>query len=331
MPIGRRQFLRMAARSALGALATGALSDIDALAAEGRSRVVIATSPAIWMGDSLVADEIAALLDRGIVKLLDVARPVDAWKKLFDPRDTVAVKVNCLAGTAGLSSTVEVTRAVCAGITKAGVPPENIIVWDRTEREMTRAGFPIVSEKGKVRYIGTDSLPGNGYERKIESAGSVGTCFSHIISRMATAVVNIPVLKDHDVAGVTIGMKNFYGAIHNPNKYHDNACDPYIAELSTHPYIRDKLRLVVCDATRAQAHGGPGPAPRWVWREAALLLARDPVALDAVGADIIESKRREFRLPPLARQSREPKYIRTAQKLGLGMADLDRIDRIEVT
>jgi len=27
-------------------------------------------------------------------------------------------------------------------------------------------------------------------------------------------------LKDHDGAGVTIALKNMYGVIHNPNKYH---------------------------------------------------------------------------------------------------------------
>jgi len=330
MQIDRRRFVKLAARGALGALTVGALNGFAGAADEKRSRVVIAGSPAVWSADALDETEISALLDRGLARLTGLDDPVQAWKSLFRPDDTVAVKVNCLAGPR-LSSTVEVTGAVCAGIMKAGVAPENIIVWDRTEREMKRAGFPIVSEKGQVRYMATDSLPGNGYESDIEIAGSVGSCFSRIISRMATAVVNIPVLKDHDVAGVTIGMKNFYGAIHNPNKYHDNACNPFVAELSTHRYIKDKLRLVVCDATLAQAHGGPAYSARWAWKMGALLLATDPVALDAVGADIIETKRRQLRQPPLVRQGREPKYIQTAQELGLGVADLDRIDRIEVS
>ena len=39
------------------------------------------------------------------------------------------------------------------------------------------------------------------------------------------------VVKDHDLAGVSAGLKNWYGVIHNPNKYHDSCCDPYVADV----------------------------------------------------------------------------------------------------
>ena len=65
------------------------------------------------------------------------------------------------------------------------------------------------------------------------------------------------VVKDHDLSGVSAGMKNWYGAIHNPNKYHSNGCDPFIVDVARHPFIRDKLRLTVLDGVVAQCHGGP--------------------------------------------------------------------------
>ena len=42
----------------------------------------------------------------------------------------------------------------------------------------------------------------------------------------ATAVINVPQVKDHGICGMTLAMKNFFGAIHNPNKYHIGNGDP---------------------------------------------------------------------------------------------------------
>jgi len=161
----------------------------------------------------------------------------------------------------------------------------------------------------------------------------VGSCFSNIISRLATAIVNVPVLKDHDLAGVTLGMKNFFGAIHNPNKYHDNNCNPFIADLVTHRFIKDKLRLTICDGSTAVCGGGPaypGHHPNWAWNYAGILMSLDPVALDAVGWRIIEKKRKELGLASLAEAGREPKYIATAADYGLGEIEEGKIEIVEV-
>jgi hypothetical protein len=48
-----------------------------------------------------------------------------------------------------------------------------------------------------------------------------------------------------------IALKNMYGVIHNPNKYHPNGCNPYIADLNMLPEIRTRMRLTICDATTA--------------------------------------------------------------------------------
>ena len=65
-------------------------------------------------------------------------------------------------------------------------------------------------------------------------------------------LINLPVLKDHDGAGVTIALKNMYGAIHNPNKYHPNGCDPYVADLNMLPEIRSRMKLI--DLRRHHRH-----------------------------------------------------------------------------
>ena len=136
-------------------------------------------------------------------------------------------------------------------------------------------------------------------------------------------LINIPVLKDHDGAGVSIALKNMYGVIHNPNKYHPNGCDPYIADVNMLPEIRAKLRLHICDATTACLRG-PGFKPEFTWQQNALIMSQDPVALDQTGWQIIERKRAEKGLKTLTAEGRAPRYIATAADAEhrLGINDL---------
>ncbi|HTT63811.1 MAG TPA: hypothetical protein VMG35_18290, partial [Bryobacteraceae bacterium] len=72
--------------------------------------------------------------------------------------------------------------------------------------------------------------------------------------------------------------------------------------------------------------------PQWTWPENALLVSRDPVALDAIGWRMIERKRAEKGVPPLKDVHREPAYIRTAADAShrLGSNDPRQIQQVEV-
>jgi uncharacterized protein (DUF362 family) len=226
-----------------------------------------------------------------------------------------------------MSTHPHLVNAIAKGLRLADVPDERIIIWDRTNRDLTRAGF-IINVRGRgVKCFGTDVV---GYDEEPQIRGSIGSCFSQILSSYCTALINVPVLKDHDLAGVTLSLKNFYGGIHNPNKYHDNNCDPYIADLNTHPFIKNRVRLVLCDGIEAQYNGGPGFKPRWRWNFSGLIMSLDPVAADSVGARIIERKRKEMGFPSLGGAKRPPKYIATAAKKGLGVDDLSKIELLEL-
>jgi len=222
-------------------------------------------------------------------------------------------------------------EAVVGGLRQAGVPEGRIIVWDKDDADLKRAGYPIQRGRGVAVYGTIGGRYSPGYEEEIRFAGEhVGSCFSRILTEQVTALVNVPVLKDHDIAGVTLGLKNWFGAIHNPNKYHDNLCDPYIAELSTHPTIRDTLRLVVMDATTLQYDGGPSARPESALAFGGLLVACDPVAADAYGVSLIEAERRRAGLPGLAEVGRPPRHVSTAGRLGVGSDDLSHIEVVNI-
>jgi uncharacterized protein (DUF362 family) len=142
----------------------------------------------------------------------------------------------------------------------------------------------------------------------------------------------MPVVKDHSIAGVTISLKNMFGAIHNPNKYHLNVGDPYIPDVYMLPGIREKTRLIVCDATTVQYEGGPSYIPYWAWQFDGLLVGRDPVALDYTGWRLIERKRATEGKKPLVAQGRLPAYLETAAhpSRALGTNDPERIELVEL-
>ena len=297
-----------------------------------RARVVIVRDPkCLQPGNGRNARVLRRMLNEAVARLLGRKTPLEAWKGLFTPKDRVAIKVDAR----GHPTHPAVAEAVAECLIAAGVSPGNVIIWDRSTEDLRRAGYVIRTDPKKVRCAGTDAFRGRGtvagYESRIVTSGAIGSRFSVIVSRFATALISVPVLKDHGLAGLAGGLLNlFVGAIHNPNKYQDNHWDPYVADLAMHPWIARKLRLVVVDATCGQYHGGPGKLGRCRWPMGGLLVGVDAVAVDAVSWRLLDRRRRSAGLKSLVADGREPKYIATAAKRGLGTAEARRIEIVEL-
>lgn len=329
----RRQFLAQAGTAAAGFAVGGDLlaegADATARGSLDRSsRVVIARDEVLTRGR--VAEHgalLRKLLDASMQRLTDAPDAATAWRQLFRRGDRVGIKVNTL----GLSTQPAVVDAIVAGLRQANVPAQDIVIWDRFDIELAQAGFKLNNSARGVQCRGTDAeTVGSGYQRRIEVSGEIGSCFSDIVADQVDVLICVPVLKDHNLAGVSLGMKNFYGAIHNPNKYHDRNCDPYVVDVVSHKYIRPRWKLTVCDATRAQYHGGPTRHPGYAWPFGGLIVSTDFVAADAVAAQLLEAQRQVKGLKSLAEEERPAKHIATACARGLGEADLAKIKRIEV-
>ena len=207
----------------------------------------------------------------------------------------------------------------------AGIKEENIVIWDRFNSDLEEAGFKIRSTGRGRRCLGNDML---GFESEFDTFGSAASLVCKTLTRLCHGVINLPVLKDHGIAGVTLAMKNMFGAIHNPNKYHLNVGDPYIPDVYMLPSIRNKIRLTICDAINAQYEGGPSYMPHWSWPYNGIIVGKDPVAIDHTGWQIIEEERKIRGLKSLKAVGREPKYIATAanQEHGLGTNNPDLIE-----
>ncbi len=290
------------------------------------SRVVVVRAKGLPPGDVLPGT-VRRMYEAGIRILTGESDPHSGLRRLFSPGDRIGIKINTIGGKS-LSTRPDVSLPLAAWLAERTVKPGSLVIWDRTNRELKGAGYRLSSEGNGPRVFGTDT-EGAGYGRELVVHGDIGSLFSSIQEDYVTASISLAVLKDHGMAGVTAGMKNYFGAIHNPNKYHDGHCDPYVAHVFAAPPVKGKHRLTILDALTVQYHRGPSYHPQWADRTGALVFGIDPVATDAVGWRLIESLRAKKGLPSLAEERREPSYLATAEKLGLGNAAPSRIELVE--
>jgi uncharacterized protein (DUF362 family) len=249
---------------------------------------------------------------------------VSAVKILFSPTDVVGIKLNCLGGKR-LSPRPELVDALVDRLIEGGVSPGNIILFERSSRELERAGFSIRRGGDKPQCFGTD----NDYDRQPSVSGSIGSCYARLVSQTCTALIGFGVVKDHDLAGVSASLKNWYGVIHNPNKYHDNQCDPYVADVVRHPLVRQKLRLTVLDGVTAQCHGGPAYRASEVFPLGRVVASTDPVAADFWAWRAIDAERVRRGMPTLEAAGRPPRFISTAASYGLGVGTAAQVIEVE--
>jgi uncharacterized protein (DUF362 family) len=315
---------------AIGGNATCGQRDVSKkITDQGNSPIVSATrSDLRTSARKISADNVVKLVDTAMENFYRASSPQEAWQHIVKPDDVVGIKVNCLAGK-GISTNIELVEAIQERLLEIGVKPHHIIVWDRLNSDLERAGYKIYYGRRKSQCYGNDQI---GYSSDIYQYGSVGSRISKILLHQCTAIINVPVLKDHGIVGVTLSLKNFFGAIDNPNKYHDSFGDPYIPDVNMIPEIRNKVRLTICDAITAQYEGGPPFMPQWTWLQNGVLVGTDMVALDQIGWNMIEEKRKENGIKSLKEVGREPTYISTAagKNYGLGFNNQEQINLIKV-
>jgi len=246
---------------------------------------------------------------------------------IFNEREKVGIKINTIGGKK-LSTRPEVSLTLANLLCKNGLIPRNIIIWDRTNRELKQAGYRLTQRHNDIQIFGTDTQD-VGYHQNLISHKNIGSLFSSIQYQHITSSISLAVLKDHGLAGVTAGMKNYFGAIHNPNKYHDSHCNPYIPELFQTKYIQGKHKISILDALTVQYHRGPSFHSKWAKIHGALIFSLDAVAADSIGWKLIEKLRAVKGLPSLKEENREPCYLKTAEGMGLGTANLSNIQIIE--
>lgn len=271
---------------------------------------------------------LASMYSQGLFTLTGQSRWKDCLHSFLPMRDNIGIKINTIGGRS--ISTRPVTSLCLARILSENQDEKrDVIVWDRTNRELRDAGYTLNLNQKGIKVFGTDTQ-GTGYSRNLVSHLNIGSLFSTIQTDLISSSISLAILKDHGMAGVTAGMKNYFGAVHNPNKYHDTNCDPYVAEVFDTPIIKNKHKLTIVDALVVQYHRGPSYHSRWADKQGLLVFSFDPVAADSVAWQIIEKLRAKEGLPSLEEEGRKPAYLSTAERMELGIADAGKITIKEV-
>jgi uncharacterized protein (DUF362 family) len=293
-----------------------------------KSRVVKIINHGLYtIDDDIDPEQASKTINLAMTSLTGTNNPTDAWKSIVSPGDVFGIKPNCLAGK-GLSSSPVVAQAIVDGLKSAGVKISDIIIWERSNRELEKAGYKLNYAGDDLKCYGTDTR-GVDYGSDFHQLGKVASLLSRIYEDIITKNINFPVLKDHSLAGISAGMKNNYGIVHNPNKYHPDNCNPFAAEIAALAIVKKKNVLTICDMTRAQYQGGPGYMPNYLLKPGGVIVSFDPVAIDLCCYKIIDKYRLENGLKSLKDSGREPVWIKNAAELGLGQADFSEIEFIE--
>jgi len=330
----RREFLKQATAAGVGAACATVIPDVvraaQAAGASGKSRIVVVRNPASLMasesaGGKVNKEIVTTMINHAMAKLTGISDSTAAWKSMFKPDDVVGIKVNCLFGV-GVSTHPEVAHAVADMLVKAGLKPSNVIIWDRATGDLLKSGYTMNKDGAGVRVIANDGV----WEDQPTKQGEFEGRLTKIVTEQITAMINIPIMKDHGTAGISGALKNHYGTHDNPGRHHKNNCDPFLADLNAIPAIRDKTRLVVMDALRPQCDGGPGLRRNALFDYHTLILATDPVALDYIAWKTLDERRVATGLKTFAEVGREPKWIATAAAQGLGTNDPAKMDVVKI-
>lgn len=330
--LDRRDFLK-----STGLLTGGALLSMPALADELRgqtnpadpvSRVLVVRDSACTSGYNVNAPIVEIIVDTAIKRYTDIYNVGEAWMSLFPgitSNSVIGIKVNCI--NYRCSPRVETVQAILNGLTQmpvtGGFDPNNVIVWDRTNYDLQRAGYTINTGAAGMRCFGTNQS-GVGYSNTTINVNGVSSRPSNILTDYIDYMINLAVIKDHGVSGATLCLKNHYGSVHNPGSLHGNACDPYLPALSAQfrDQLGDKEKIRIIDAIFGINSGGPSGSIDFIYN--GIILGEDIVSVDRVGLDILVENGMTH--------AYQAHHIQTGSQApyNLGNYELNMIERVDI-
>jgi len=123
-------------------------------------------------------------------------------------------------------------------------------------------------------------------------------------------LINVPIAKHHSLSRLTMGMKNWLGAIGGARNQLHQKIDEAMVDLAAF----FKPQLTVLDAYRILTRNGPqGGRTSDIKLQKTVVAGIDPVAAETVAAGFFEIR------------SDELAYLRIAQKRGLGQTNLEKL------
>lgn len=242
---------------------------------------------------------------------------IDA-ERLITPEDRVLIKPNYVVAkhpSTGITTDSRILESVIEFVKGCGV--KDIVVGEggsgNTDKAFNVVGIREITSKQKVKLVNLNRDP--RINIKISNALALKEVGVARTALESTCIINVPKLKIHHMAVVTLNMKNFMGLILPKNIMHGQLHEK-IVDLSS--VFKDKVKINVIDGLVAgeidETSGNPVKMDL-------LIAGQDMVAVDTVGTAI------------MGIDPRKVKYLTIAGENGLGVSNLDEIqvlgERIE--
>ncbi|HRW64928.1 MAG TPA: DUF362 domain-containing protein [Candidatus Competibacter sp.] len=299
----------MQRRRFLTALGVGAWAGAG-LALGGYGRRLDAGEPSAGTPD-LVAirnGEPEALFDHGIKALGGMGRFVKKGQK-------VVVKPNIgwnVPPERAANTNPRLIRRIVEHCLQAGA--QEVYVFDHT-CDAWRDSYRASGIEQAVKDAGGKLAPGNSesYFQTVAIPGGhrLRRTQEHELVLGADVFINVPVLKSHGGARLSVAMKNLMGVVWDRGEWHSNDLHQCIADFAT--YRKPDLNVV--DAWNVMLRHGPrGVSTADVVNMRSQLLSTDLVTADAAAARLFGLK-----------QPEEVGYIRIAGEMGAGRMDLENL------
>jgi hypothetical protein len=271
-----------------------------------------------YYGDYVDQGTVNEMVDRGVMELADTSLVGDAWRALipdYSPGKAIAIKVNlnnshaCSDSDFAIDALIHPVNAVVRGLRQIGVAEEDVWIYDAIrsipDRFVNGCLYPNVQFFGGCRQSpGWSSDDPDAIVRFNPSSGAAPAP-RRIPDLLvaATYLINMPIVKQHSCAGVTLGFKNHMGTIDQPKKLHGHICpggDYFrtwyspLVDIYKNPHVGIKTVLTIGDGLfGALKNESATPSPWTTFGDAApnsLFFATDPVALDSVTYDLLAAE-----------------------------------------
>jgi len=285
------------------------------------------------------------MVDQGLINMTGQNTAANAWRSLmpnYHQGQLVAIKVSFNnttndAGSTLIDGIIEPVNAIIRGLNAAGVSSSSIVVYDSSRWLPTR--FTSKSLYSGVQFKDSRHSPWspeNDSQRQVVFSKhpdpSKTTPANQRLSNVvvdAHYLINIPIVKGHGSAGLSLALKNHYGSVQKPGDLHywsslaapgfSTLYNP-IVEINRNTHIAQKTILTIGDAIFAANDQQSRPTPWALYNNQtpkSLFFSADPVAIDCVMVDFKYMERKA-----LGRYEDKPltySYLPLAEAAGLGV------------
>jgi uncharacterized protein (DUF362 family) len=343
--LSRRQFLRLSALLA-GVAALKPCESVVAGSSPSKPKVIHVYCQRAthwdfltgWWGDHVDQGVVSEMVDRGVMELTGRNSRPAAWQALlpdYVAGQRVAIKVNFNNAQSpadadnSIDATIEPVNAIIAGLKEIGVAASDIWVYDAVRAIPTR--FKNGCDHPGVQFSGDSSSNHQGFSstqkvtfRPPAGGPSLGAQSISNVLVNAKYLINVPLMKKHCCAWVTLSFKNHFGsiahcaALHGYTfPYEDDYTSAYspLVDIYKNRHFGAKTVLTVGDGLYG-SRGSQDSAPeRWATFDSdsprSLFFSQDPVAIDSVMYDFLDDE------APVRPHGDD--YLARAAQVGLGV------------